>query len=432
MGEKIKYKRRTTLKNFINGLISGALTIALVLSFCAPVKAATGRIDFIDVSHYQSESGLPISVFQTAKAGHIDGVVVKVSEGTNKRDVAAAVNIANARAAGLRVSAYHFGRLASISEAKQEAQWFDKNLQADGFNKNKDGYVVLDIEDTGLTNNKATLTEYANAFIAEMHRLGYDRTDIYSGSHYYGTRLIPSNLDNSQPWLARYATDGKTVLDPGYNRGAHQWSSTQKLYPGFGYFDVNIDYAGKYTGAVSSKVGKIGNVSLVNYLKSKGKAWSYLAREKLAKQYGIAGYKGTAAQNIALLAKLKFGVKPAPAKVVKQVTKAKTPVEKSVTSAYAVKRGDTLSGIGKAHGISYRTIMSLNGLHSTVIYPGQLLRLTKTASKPSAKSSTHIYTVRSGESLWAISRTHKTTVSHLKSINHLHSDLIHPGQKLKY
>lgn len=45
--------------------------------------------------------------------------------------------------------------------------------------------------------------------------------------------------------------------------------------------------------------------SIVDYLKSKGIDSSFNNRSKLAKQYGITGYKGTASQNINLLSKIK-------------------------------------------------------------------------------------------------------------------------------
>lgn len=53
----------------------------------------------------------------------------------------------------------------------------------------------------------------------------------------------------------------------------------------------------KYTGA-----------SLVDYLNSVGRSSSYSARARLAKQYGIINYRGTARQNTQLLNKLRGGV----------------------------------------------------------------------------------------------------------------------------
>lgn len=50
--------------------------------------------------------------------------------------------------------------------------------------------------------------------------------------------------------------------------------------------------------------------SIVEYLKSIGKPYDFASREKLAAQYGISGYKGTASQNLKLLSLLRGGVKP--------------------------------------------------------------------------------------------------------------------------
>src|SRR5699024_12339174 len=54
----------------------------------------------------------------------------------------------------------------------------------------------------------------------------------------------------------------------------------------------------------SGKPKKKGNTktnSIVEYIKSIGVNSSFSNRTKLAKQYGISGYKGTASQNIRLL-----------------------------------------------------------------------------------------------------------------------------------
>ncbi|HET6872159.1 MAG TPA: hypothetical protein VFH42_04140, partial [Sporolactobacillaceae bacterium] len=50
--------------------------------------------------------------------------------------------------------------------------------------------------------------------------------------------------------------------------------------------------------------------SIVDYMKSKGMDSSYGNRAKLAAQYGIKGYQGTAGQNISLLGYLQKGPKP--------------------------------------------------------------------------------------------------------------------------
>ncbi|MDF2519247.1 MAG: lyzozyme [Sphingobacterium sp.] len=244
MGKYHKQRKRSVLKKFIDGLIAGALTIALALSFVAPAQAAP-RVDFIDVSHWNKEGGLPLSFYQTLKAGGIDGVVVKVSDGSTYIDPAASVNIANAKQAGMSVNAYHFARLTSVTDAQNEAKWFDKQLKYVGFDKLKDGIVVADVELK--TASKANLTEYTNAFISEMHQLGYPTVDVYSGSAFYQSSLDPSKLSVKDPWLARY--NGGTTEPAWYNgkKGAWQWSSSYKFSGISGNFDVSQDFAGKYS-----------------------------------------------------------------------------------------------------------------------------------------------------------------------------------------
>lgn len=64
-------------------------------------------------------------------------------------------------------------------------------------------------------------------------------------------------------------------------------------------------------------------VSIVDYLLSRGMASTFAARAKLAAQYGIPNYTGTAAQNLGLIGRLQSGTTPS-------ATPAK-PVAKSVS-----------------------------------------------------------------------------------------------------
>ncbi|KYC64858.1 C40 family peptidase [Heyndrickxia coagulans] len=116
----------------------------------------------------------------------------------------------------------------------------------------------------------------------------------------------------------------------------------------------------------------------------------------------------------------------------------------SSAKTYTVKSGDTLSAIALNHGISVSNLMSWNKLSSSLIHPGDVLAVSKGAgsaspsSSPSSSprpagssSSTTTYTVKSGDTLSGISKQFGTSVSKLKSLNNLSSDLIFAGQKLK-
>lgn len=371
----------------------GALALAtgLAFSFTPNTYAATPSVDFIDVSHHNAEQGLSLAFYQTMKSGKINAVVVKVSDGQSYVDPAASVNIANAKQAGMAVHAYHYFRAKTVADAKLEARWFDKKLKLVGFDKTKDGYVVVDVEDSSLKSlSAAELTKVTNAFVTEMKSLGYSKIDLYTGSSFYNTELQPSNLSISQPWLARYPLYPETgqPTPAWYNgqKGAWQWSSTYKFTGIPGYFDVSQDYAGKYTNVAkvdnatsTGVVKKIGSVSLVNYMKSKGMDASYSARAKLAKQYGITNYTGTAAQNLALLSKLKSGVKPAKVNTTNSKLTTSSSAAKSTSTTvktYTVKRGDALSGIAAKYGTSVSRLASLNGIKNTnLIRVGQKLRV---------------------------------------------------------
>ncbi len=115
------------------------------------------------------------------------------------------------------------------------------------------------------------------------------------------------------------------------------------------------------------------------------------------------------------------------------------------TTTYTVRSGDTLSGIAARHGTTVDRITALNDLSSTVIHPGQRLRVagstssgssspgttSGSSSSGSSTGSTTSYTVRSGDTLSGIASRHGTTVAALTASNDLASTVIQPGQTLR-
>jgi LysM repeat protein len=112
-------------------------------------------------------------------------------------------------------------------------------------------------------------------------------------------------------------------------------------------------------------------------------------------------------------------------------------------STYTVRGGDSLWSIANRNGISLAALLSANGLtESSVIQPGQELRIpgSTASSRPASAASspagatppsgTTTYVVRSGDSLSIIARRHNTTVSGLKALNNMTSDMIRIDQKL--
>jgi LysM repeat protein len=103
---------------------------------------------------------------------------------------------------------------------------------------------------------------------------------------------------------------------------------------------------------------------------------------------------------------------------------------------YRVRRGDTLSSIARRFGVSERDLASVNRLrHRNRIVVGQDLQLPEGASdgRHSARETTGgIYTVRRGDTLYAIARRFGVTTGDLVALNDL-SDRSHirPGQRLR-
>lgn len=96
------------------------------------------------------------------------------------------------------------------------------------------------------------------------------------------------------------------------------------------------------------------------------------------------------------------------------------------TSTYVVQAGDSLWLIAQRYQTTVDAIKRLNGLTSDLINVGQILKI------PFSQAEAYIeYTVRSGDTLWLLSRRYNTTVEAIKKANGLTSDLLSIGQKLK-
>lgn len=107
-------------------------------------------------------------------------------------------------------------------------------------------------------------------------------------------------------------------------------------------------------------------------------------------------------------------------------------LEKKTTAdalKYKVKRGDTLEIIARKHETTITALLKLNNMKPRdPLYAGKVIKIReaekpggseKTAKKKSEGSTprTTIYIVKKGDSLDAIARKHKTTVSALKDLN---------------
>ncbi|HSR66592.1 MAG TPA: LysM peptidoglycan-binding domain-containing protein [Acidobacteriota bacterium] len=100
------------------------------------------------------------------------------------------------------------------------------------------------------------------------------------------------------------------------------------------------------------------------------------------------------------------------------------------TSLYVVRRGDNLGRIASRYDVTVSQLRSWNGLRGDLIYPGQELVLH--APPPPSRPGGEYYTVRRGDTLWAISRRTGVSVGRLEGLNpEVHPRSLRPGMRLR-
>jgi cell wall-associated NlpC family hydrolase len=104
-------------------------------------------------------------------------------------------------------------------------------------------------------------------------------------------------------------------------------------------------------------------------------------------------------------------------------------------SVHIVKSGDSLWSIARSNGVTVDYLKKINGLKSDNLQIGQRITINsqnQIVSTPVATpASTGNYTVKAGDSLWAIARHYNMTVAQLMQMNGLSSDKLKIGQILK-
>ena len=99
-------------------------------------------------------------------------------------------------------------------------------------------------------------------------------------------------------------------------------------------------------------------------------------------------------------------------------------IEIPKSNVYVVKSGDSLYKIAQNYDTTVNEIMRINGLTNTTLSIGQRLEI------PMNNDASSTYIVKNGDTLYKIAQTYNTTVDELKRLNNLISNVLSIGQVL--
>lgn len=103
------------------------------------------------------------------------------------------------------------------------------------------------------------------------------------------------------------------------------------------------------------------------------------------------------------------------------------------TATYTVRKGDTLWDIARKFGTTPQKIAQINGIRKTdFLRPGQKLKIQKGSSVKSRIQSLVYHTIKSGDTLWRISRLYQVPLKKLLSWNRVKNpNRLRIGDKIK-
>lgn len=351
-----------------------------------------------------------------------------------------------------------------IAQAALESGWGNSSLaQAPNYNLfgikgsyNGNSVYVPTLEDDGSGNYyeikdsfrkyddyDQSLEDYAAVLTGDNDPSSW-RYQFYEGARYSNTS---SYEDATAHLTGRYATD--TSYASKLNKIIQQYGLTE-------YDTIGNAVAPEKPAEPAEPVVPEGSVTNGSYKVKAGDSMYRIAQnhgvtlDALMKANNMSSYFIVPNQNLVIPGASTGTIQPpstAPSETDKPNNEDKEEVAPtppaSDSSAYTVKRGDSLYAIASKHGLTLAQLRELNNLSGSLILPGQQLVVTGTtqtgptpttpgtATDPSTPSSpSSAYTVQRGDSLYAIASRHGLTLAQLRELNNISGNLIHPGQQL--
>lgn len=376
----------------------------------------------IDVSDWQGY----IDYNQVRNSG-IEIVYIKASQGSNIKDSYFDINYENAKANGLKVGFYHFLTATNTKEAEQEAQFFASVISG----KEPNCKLVMDYEVfEGVSVEE--INSIAQVFLETVKRLTNKEVIVYSDLYNTQSTFNRNIADNYELWLAYYGDYNNltNVVTNWQNWTGIQYTDRGNV-PGInGNVDRDLYTENIFLSDTSQILNNENpndniNTQSIYYTVKTGDTLS-----KIATRYGTTVQEIVSINNIANPNLIYQG------QVLRILTNST--IEGSETRGtgsitYTVQRGNTLSQIARAYGVTIRHLVELNNIQNpNLIYPGQKLRITESTNTTlnPVEQNTY-YTVKRGDTLYGIARRYGVTVQYLVNLNGISNpNLIYPSQVL--
>ena len=366
----------------------------------------------VDVSTFQQTID-----WSQVKQDGIVGAMIRAGYGFGTVDNQYHANVTGCENNGIPYGMYHYSYATNIEDAKKEAEFFINNAKG-----TSPSYpLAMDVEEASqAAMGKQALTAMILAFCDVVKAAGYQPM-LYTNLNWATNYIDMSQIDNAgiRVWIAQY----NTTLDYKGNYFLWQYTSSGRVagIPA----NVDLNYLGSDTGEITPPQPPVtGNNTYT--VKAGDTLWD-IAQSQLG--------NGSRYKEIMTLNGLTSDVIQ-PGQVLKLPT-GNDNTGSGSESTYTVKAGDTLWDIAQSqlgNGSRYKEIIALNGLTSDVIQPGQVLKLPTDGASNAGPGTTKTYTVKTGDTLWDIAQNllgNGARYKEIVSLNNLHSSIIYPGQVLK-
>ncbi|MEY2352234.1 GH25 family lysozyme [Lactiplantibacillus paraplantarum] len=375
-------------------LTVGAIFMAFLM---VNVTSQAARMDMVDVSNNNGYMSTAEYVSMRNEFG-VKALTVKISEGTTFKDGYAASNIANGQAAGLYVNGYHFAHYKTKAQAIAEADYAGQAAKAAGLPVG--AVLATDVEsaeEQGIL-SQATNDRNNAAFMKEIQKFGY-RADIYTSGSWANNKMT---IKGKTGWVAAYpyVVSGKNWYSTNH---AWQWSSTAKFRISYGGFDVSQLNSNYYTANQKSTI-KPTNKDAV-------KANNQKANKNTSKQVVSAKW-----------------VKEAKTYTLKTAVKLRTGASTSSNAITVLPAGTTVKTDQAIIKSGYRWVRQprFNGYGYLATGPS-----SNTLEYVTSGATHTYYTVKYGDSWWAIAQRNGLSMTTLASQNGKSIyTTIYPGQRL--